>query len=161
MKYEWLNHHTFQLKLSLFCFSLIIFFFGGKFFRFSTILEEKCVSASVFDFFCKRLMVKASFFKLVDIMFYWSFPLSFFLLFWGWSCKFVIMGGQLKKPFNGLWNNWIAWRRHLLLKAESPSTWWRGNINCLTKKIIFKFNYLIHAKNRPLDLELTFQRLWK
>ena len=30
-----------------------IFFFGGKLFRFSTKRKQKCISASVFDFFCR------------------------------------------------------------------------------------------------------------
>ena len=108
-------------------FAKFFFFFGGKLFRFSTKLKQKCVSASVFDFFCRRSRqaLSNSFTSFVAEVF--GFP--FFVLFWGYSCKFVIMGGQLKEHLTGLWNNWMAWRRYLLLKGESLRTWWRGNIN--------------------------------
>ena len=44
-------------------------------------------------------------------------------------CKFVIIGSRMKELFTGLWNNWLAWRRHLLLSTESLRTWWSGDIN--------------------------------
>ena len=119
MKYEWLHHNTFQLLFA-------IFFSVANSFTFSTKLKQKCTSASEFDLFCKRARQALSNSLTSSVAEVFRFLFCRVLELY---CKFVIIGSRMKELFTGLWNNWLAWRRHLLLSTESLRTWWSGDIN--------------------------------
>ena len=101
--------------------------------------------------------VKANFIKLVDFICCWSFLISFFVLFWGYSCKFVIMGGRLKELFTGLWSNWMTWRRHLLFKP-----WKSENLVALSgiARLLVVTRLLMFFKKVQFIVKLTSWYFW-
>ena len=137
------------------------FFLGGKLFRFSTKLnpfvpntphqgvekvcienqwvKQKWVSASVFNCKKSRQALSHSFTSSDIGVLRFPFLSCFGVIVMVLYLQSLIMSSWLNELFTGLWNNWMAWRRHLQLKAKNMRTWWRGNTKYHLLTLLVKF----------------------